>query len=272
MRAQREAKRRVLTERWRARASPGSVSRLGELCAACLSPLHSSAALALARHTRQPARMTATTSAPSSLPAPPSTNGTASSSSSSANGSTLDAPLLNGSSSSAHKHAHAFATRAIHVGSEPELSISGGVSTPLDLSTTYRQTRVGEHKGFECVPLLLRSRPYRVWARADELRSSRRYSRSANPTRLAYERLIASLEGADVLLATALREQGVTDPAKFEAGPGGLAFASGSAATATAIQALAGQGGHIVSVGDVYGGTSRCVELARCPARATAPS
>ncbi|GAA5836806.1 hypothetical protein JCM9279_007667 [Rhodotorula babjevae] len=167
--------------------------------------------------------MTATTSAPSAAPA----NGTASS-----NGSTLDAPRLNGSSSSAHKHAHAFATRAIHVGSEPELSISGGVSTPLDLSTTYRQTRVGEHKGFE-------------------------YSRSANPTRLAYERLIASLEGADVLLAAALREQGVSDPAKFESGPGGLAFASGSAATATAIQALAGQGGHIVSVGDVYGGTSR---------------
>lgn len=96
-------------------------------------------------------------------------------------------------------------------------------------------------------------------AATDELPSSRRYSRSANPTRLAYERLIASLEGADVLLAAALREQGVTDPAKFEAGPGGLAFASGSAATATAIQALAGQGGHIVSVGDVYGGTSRCV-------------
>ncbi|GAA5943307.1 hypothetical protein JCM3775_002612 [Rhodotorula graminis] len=170
--------------------------------------------------------MTATTSTPLSHPA----NGRTASSSSSSSSTTLDAPLTNGSS--AHKHAHAFATRAIHVGSEPELSISGGVSTPLDLSTTYRQTRVGEHKGFE-------------------------YSRSANPTRLAYERLIASLEGADVLLAAALREQGVTDPAKFEAGPGGLAFASGSAATATAIQALAGQGGHIVSVGDVYGGTSR---------------
>ncbi|BGP43079.1 cystathionine gamma-lyase cys3 [Rhodotorula kratochvilovae] len=149
-------------------------------------------------------------------------------------------PLANGASShngtngtSAHAHAgHSFATRAIHVGSEPELSASSGVSTPLDLSTTYRQSRVGEHKGFE-------------------------YSRSANPTRLAYERLLASLEGADVLLADALRASGTADPSTFEAGPAGVAFASGSAATATAIQALAGAGGHIVSVGDVYGGTSR---------------
>ncbi|GJN93176.1 hypothetical protein Rhopal_006223-T1 [Rhodotorula paludigena] len=129
---------------------------------------------------------------------------------------------------------HAFATRAIHVGSEPELSSSSGVSTPLDFSTTYRQTRVGSHKGFE-------------------------YSRSANPTRLAYERLVASLEGADAALAAALAAQGLDGDAAaaFEAGPAGVAFSSGSAATATVIQALAGHQGHIVSVGDVYGGTSR---------------
>ncbi|KAK4057482.1 cystathionine gamma-lyase cys3 [Microbotryomycetes sp. JL221] len=125
-----------------------------------------------------------------------------------------------------------FATRAIHIGSEPELSASNGVTPSLDLSTTYLQTKVGVHKGFE-------------------------YTRSSNPTRLALERVVSSLEGhADVLLQQAFKTQGI-DADKWENGPAALAFASGSAATATVVSGLAGRGGHLVSVGDVYGGTSR---------------
>ncbi|KAI5476266.1 cystathionine gamma-lyase [Pseudohyphozyma bogoriensis] len=124
-----------------------------------------------------------------------------------------------------------FATRALHVGSEPELSASSAVIPAIELSTTYSQSRAGvPHKGFE-------------------------YTRSANPTRLALERVLASLEGADVLLDENLRRDGKLDDWEF--GPAALAFSSGSAATATVVSGLAGNGGHVVSVGDVYGGTSR---------------
>ena len=60
------------------------------------------------------------------------------------------------------------------------------------------------------------------------------YSRSQNPTRFALEAAVASLEGA----------------------AGGLAFASGSAATA-AVQHLLSAGDKVVSGDDVYGGTYR---------------
>ncbi|AOW06725.1 Cys/Met metabolism PLP-dependent enzyme-domain-containing protein [Yarrowia lipolytica] len=60
------------------------------------------------------------------------------------------------------------------------------------------------------------------------------YSRSANPNRDGFEQAIAALEK----------------------GKYGLAFSSGSAATATILQSLA-QGSHVVSIGDVYGGTHR---------------
>ncbi|GAA5978233.1 hypothetical protein JCM21900_004006, partial [Sporobolomyces salmonicolor] len=132
----------------------------------------------------------------------------------------------------AHPPPHAFATRAIHVGSEPHLSAANGVSPAIDLSTTYLQNGVGNTKGYE-------------------------YTRSSNPTRLALERVLASLEGADVLLSANLQQDGVDEATAWEGGPAALAFASGSAATATVVSALAGNGGHIVSVGDVYGGTSR---------------
>ncbi|GAA5826749.1 hypothetical protein JCM11251_002880 [Rhodosporidiobolus azoricus] len=134
-----------------------------------------------------------------------------------------------------------FATRAIHVGSEPQLSASGGVNPALDLSTTFYQSSVGT------------------------LRAGFEYARSANPTRLAYERLLASLEGADEGLretleaerSIAVGEEGAFEQWTKENGPAALAFSSGSAATATVVQALVGNGGHIVSVGDVYGGSSR---------------
>ena len=61
------------------------------------------------------------------------------------------------------------------------------------------------------------------------------YSRSANPDRKALETTLASLESG---------------------GAHALAFASGSATTATVLQSL-GPNTHIVSVNDVYGGTSR---------------
>src|SRR4051794_22635604 len=66
-----------------------------------------------------------------------------------------------------------------------------------------------------------------VWAEYD-------YSRSGNPTRKSFERTIADLEG----------------------GVGGLAFASGMAATHCATMLL-GSGDHIVAGADIYGGTFR---------------
>ncbi|KAI0253005.1 Cys/Met metabolism PLP-dependent enzyme-domain-containing protein [Lactifluus subvellereus] len=61
------------------------------------------------------------------------------------------------------------------------------------------------------------------------------YSRSGNPNRSALERTLSSLESG---------------------GAYALAFASGSATTATVLQSL-GPNAHIVSVNDVYGGTFR---------------
>jgi cystathionine gamma-synthase len=68
------------------------------------------------------------------------------------------------------------------------------------------------------------------------------YARSQNPTRERLERAIAALEG----------------------GAHGIAFASGSAATA-AIAELAGPGEEIVVGDDVYGGTFRYLERVRKP-------
>jgi cystathionine gamma-synthase len=65
---------------------------------------------------------------------------------------------------------HAFSTRAIHAGQDPEPT-TGAVVTPISLSTTFAQDGVGGHKGFE-------------------------YSRSGNPTRTALETQVASLERA----------------------------------------------------------------------------
>lgn len=72
---------------------------------------------------------------------------------------------------------HAFSTRAIHAGQDPEPT-TGAVVTPISLSTTFAQDGVGGHKGFE-------------------------YSRSGNPTRTALETQVASLEQATHGLAFA---------------------------------------------------------------------
>jgi cystathionine gamma-synthase len=63
-----------------------------------------------------------------------------------------------------------FETRAIHAGQPPEAS-TGAVVPPITLATTFAQSAVGEHAGYE-------------------------YGRSGNPTRAALEACVASLEGA----------------------------------------------------------------------------
>ncbi len=66
------------------------------------------------------------------------------------------------------------------------------------------------------------------------------YARSQNPTRMAYERCVADLES----------------------GSAGFAFASGMAATATALELL-DAGSHIVAMDDLYGGSRRLFSRVR---------
>ena len=70
-----------------------------------------------------------------------------------------------------------FSTRAIHAGQEPDQE-TGAVVVPIYQTSTYAQTGVGQHKGYE-------------------------YSRTGNPTRTALEQCIASLEGGRFGLAFA---------------------------------------------------------------------
>lgn len=108
----------------------------------------------------------------------------------------------------------AFATRTIHGGQEPE-PVTGAVMPPIVTSSTYIQPSPGEHSGFE-------------------------YSRSQNPTRFAWERSIANLEG----------------------GSRGYAFASGMAATSTILELL-DTGDHMVAMDDLYGGSFRLFDKVR---------
>ena len=113
-----------------------------------------------------------------------------------------------------HSPPHALGTRAIHAGQSPDPS-TGAVMTPIYATSTYVQRSPGEHQGFE-------------------------YSRSHNPTRFAYERCVADLEG----------------------GTRGYAFASGLAATSTVLDVL-DSGSHVICMDDVYGGTFRLFERVR---------
>jgi len=63
-----------------------------------------------------------------------------------------------------------FDTRAIHAGQVPD-PVTGAITTPLYLTSTFVQSAPGVHQGFD-------------------------YSRSGNPTRRAYETCVANLEGA----------------------------------------------------------------------------
>ena len=86
---------------------------------------------------------------------------------------------------------------------------------PIYATSTYAQSSPGVHQGYE-------------------------YSRTQNPTRMAYERCIADLEG----------------------GSRGFAFASGMAATATLLE-LVDSGDHVVAMDDLYGGSFRLFERVR---------
>src|SRR5437762_5224451 len=112
------------------------------------------------------------------------------------------------------KKQHDFATRAIHAGQEPDPT-TGAIMTPVYLTSTYVQESPGKHKGYD-------------------------YSRSINPTRLAYEKCVANLES----------------------GTRGFAFASGLAAMSTALDLLE-SGSHVVVSDDLYGGTFRLFEKVR---------
>lgn len=109
---------------------------------------------------------------------------------------------------SADQKNQGFGTRAVHAGQSPDPT-TGAVIIPISLSTTFQQASPGVHKGFE-------------------------YSRTGNPTRLAFEDNVASLEK----------------------GEWGVALASGSATTAT-VTSLWSAGDHIIAMNDLYGGTYR---------------
>ncbi len=107
-----------------------------------------------------------------------------------------------------------LATRAIHAGQEPDPS-TGAIMMPIYATSTYVQASPGKHKGYE-------------------------YSRSQNPTRMAYERCVADLEG----------------------GARGYAFASGLAAASTVLDLL-DSGSHVIAMDDLYGGSYRLFERVR---------
>jgi len=101
-----------------------------------------------------------------------------------------------------------FNTKVIHGGQEPDKAY-GAVMPPIYQTATYAQTAPGVHQGFE-------------------------YSRSANPTRSALEKSLASIEN----------------------GKYGLAFASGLAAI-DAVLKLLSPGDEVITTNDLYGGSYR---------------
>jgi len=107
-----------------------------------------------------------------------------------------------------------LATRAIHAGQSPDPA-TGAIMVPIYATSTYVQASPGVHKGYE-------------------------YSRTQNPTRIAYERCVADLEG----------------------GRQGYAFASGLAAAATVLDLL-DSGSHVIAMDDLYGGSFRLFERVR---------
>jgi cystathionine gamma-lyase len=105
-------------------------------------------------------------------------------------------------------------TRAIHAGQSPDPS-TGAIMVPIYATSTYVQKSPGVHQGYE-------------------------YSRTQNPTRMAYERCVAELEG----------------------GSRGYAFGSGLGAASTVLDLL-DSGSHIIAMDDLYGGSYRLFERVR---------
>ena len=108
----------------------------------------------------------------------------------------------------------ALGTRAIHGGQHPDPS-TGAVSVPIYATSTFVQASPGVHQGYD-------------------------YARSGNPTRDAFERGVASVEG----------------------GTAGFAFGSGLAAIATVLDSLPA-GSHVIASDDLYGGSWRLFERVR---------
>jgi cystathionine gamma-lyase len=112
-----------------------------------------------------------------------------------------------------HRQQH-LATRVIHAGQHPDPS-TGAIMPPIYATSTFVQSSPGVHQGLD-------------------------YGRSHNPTRWAFERCVADLEG----------------------GAQGYAFASGLAAISTVLELL-DAGSHIVAGDDMYGGSYRLFERVR---------
>ena len=112
------------------------------------------------------------------------------------------------------KNQRHLGTRAIHAGQSPDPS-TGAIMVPIYATSTYVQKSPGVHQGYE-------------------------YSRTQNPTRMAYERCVADLEG----------------------GRQGYAFASGLAAAGTVLELL-DSGDHVIAMDDLYGGSYRLFERVR---------
>lgn len=102
-----------------------------------------------------------------------------------------------------------FNTKTIHGGQHDIDPAYGAVMPPIYQTSTYKQSSPGEHKGYE-------------------------YSRSANPTRTALEKSLASIENGNY----------------------GLAFGSGLAAIDAVIKMLK-PGDEVISTNDLYGGSYR---------------
>jgi len=116
-----------------------------------------------------------------------------------------------------HNRPLAFASRVIHAGQSPDPT-TGAVMMPIYATSTFVQESPGIHKGYE-------------------------YARSQNPTRMAFERCIADLEGGSIAFA----------------------HASGLAAASTIMDTLP-VGSHIIASDDLYGGTFRLFDKVRGPA------
>ena len=112
---------------------------------------------------------------------------------------------------SGHSEQLGFSTRAVWAGQEP-CEATGATIVPVYQTATFTLPHVGTTRaGFD-------------------------YSRTANPTRKALEKQLASLEGAQY----------------------GSAFASGMAACNAALSLLCA-GDHLIAPSDLYGGTHRLI-------------
>ena len=108
-------------------------------------------------------------------------------------------------------------TICIHGGQHPEPT-TGAVMPAISLATTYAQQSPGVHQGYDS-------------------------TRGTNPTRYAFERCLARLEGSVLTEAQ-------------DTSFGAFAFSSGLASIGAALELL-DSGDHVIAMDDLYGGTGR---------------